>query len=131
MSKIRELIKQLPFIAECIDADRFSERNLMVFDREIEEVNSVFDYRETDKIQNRLAVLEIPADFVINQDVYEYGMDQLKIAMLSQDKVEGRISKDQEKELRMLIGIDITESPEINAIDEILPREDAVKDIWH
>ena len=131
MSKIRELIKQLPFLASCIDADRFSERNLMVFDREIEEVNSVFDYRKTDKIQNRLAVLEIPAEFVINQDVYEYGMDRLKIAMLSQDDAEGRITEDQKRELRRLTSIDIIESPEIDAVDKLLPVEDAIKGVWY
>ena len=131
MSKIRELIKQLPFLASCIDADRFSERNLMVFDREIEEANSVFDFRETDKIQNRLAVLEIPAEFVINQDVYEYGMDRLKIVMLSQDKDEGRISEDQERELKRLKSIDIIEGSEKDAVDKILPKENAVKGVWY
>ena len=94
MSKIRQLIGQLPFLAQCIDADRFSERNLMVFDKEIESPGSVFAFRETDKIQNRLAVLEIPEEFVINQDEYRYGMDRLKITMLSQDKAEGRTAKD-------------------------------------
>ena len=126
MSEIRELIKQLPFLASCIDADRFSERNLMVFDREIEEVNSVFDFRETDKFQNRLAVLEIPAEFVINLDVYQDGMDRLEIVMLSQDKAEGRITEDQEAKLSRLKGVSVTASK----VDDILSMEAAIKGVW-
>jgi len=127
MSKIRQLIGQLPFLANCIDADRFSERNLMMFDREIENPGSVFAFRETDKIQNRLAVAEIPEEFIINQNEYKYGMDRLRIAMLSQDKAEGRINEDQELELSRLKASLMVESQ----VDDILPMEEAVKGVWH
>ena len=127
MSKIRQLIGQLPFLANCIDADRFSERNLMIFDKEIEEVNSVFAFRESDKLHDRLAVLEIPKEFIINQDEYRYGMYRLKIAMLSQDKAEGRTTEAQELELKRLKGLSLIASQ----VDNILPMEEAVKDIWH
>lgn len=127
MSKIRQLIGQLPFLANCIDADRFSERNLMIFDIEVEDPGSVFAFRETDKIQNRLATAEIPAEFIIDLDTYKYGMDRLKIAMLSQDKAEGRITEDQETELKRLKAVLIVDSQ----VDDILPMEEAVKDVWH
>ena len=127
----RELIKMLPFLASCIDADRFAERNLMVFDKEIADPESVFAFRETDKIQDRLAVLEIPAEFVMNMDVYQYGMDRLKVAMLSQDKAAGRINEDQERELERLTSIDIVAgSSEKDAVDDILSMEAAVKGVW-
>ena len=127
MSKIRQLIGQLPFLAQCIDADRFSERNLMVFDKEIEDPSSVFAFRETDKIQNRLAVIEIPEEFIINLNEYEYGMDRLQIAMLSKDKAEGRITEDQESELRRLTAVLMTASQ----VDDILPMEEAIAGVWY
>ena len=130
MSKIRQLIGQLPFLAQCIDADRFSERNLMVFDKETEDPDSVFAFRETDKFQNRLATAEIPEEFIINQNVYKYGMERLKVAMLSQDKAEGRITEDQERELKRLTSLDIVEGSEKDAIDDILPMEEAVRGVW-
>jgi len=126
MSKIRQLIGQLPFLAQCIDADRFSERNLMMFDEEIENPGSIFAFRETDKIQNRLAVLEIPEEFIINQDEYRYGMNRLKIVMLSQDKAEGRITEDQEPELSRLKASLMIDSQ----VDDILPMEEAIRGSW-
>jgi len=126
MSKIRQLIGQLPFLAQCIDADRFSERNLMMFDKEIEDPDSVFAFRETDKIQDRLATAEIPEEFIINQDEYKYGMDRLRIAMLSQDKAKGRITEDQESELKRLKAVLMIDSQ----VDDILPMEEAVKGVW-
>jgi len=127
MSKIRQLIGQLPFLANCIDADRFSERNLMVFDKEMEDPGSVFAFRETDKIQNRLAVLEIPEEYVINLNEYRYGMNRLKIVMLSQDKAEGRITEDQKPELSRLKASLMVESQ----VDDILPMEEAVRGVWY
>lgn len=126
---VKKLIERLPFIAECQDADRFSERNMMVFDIEIDNPQSIFAYRSSDSSLNRLAVLGIPSEYVGNDRLYRYGIDRIKIAMLSQDKARGRISPDQQITLDGIIA-DHEANPE-PLIDDELSLEASVQGIWN
>ena len=128
MNEVRNLIEKIPFISGCQNPERFSERNIMVFDKEMRDTESVFAFKESDKTENRLAVLEIPPEFVDNSRLYRTAMDRLKISMLSYDKSKGRITAEREKELDFLIYS--AESTPIQEVDEILPLEVAVQGVW-
>lgn len=125
---VRSLIGKIPFIAGCKDADRFAERNLMVFDLEIGNKVSTFSYRESDSTLNRLAVLEIPSEYIGDSRKYRHAMDRVKIAMLSHDKEKGRISTEQQNDLDGFIAV-YEGSPEAG-IDEELTLEEAVLGVW-
>lgn len=134
MSKLRTLIEVLPKMAGCIDADRFSGRNVAIHDLEIAEKDSIYAYRETDKVHNRLAVLEIPEEFIVDKEVYRAGMNRMRIAMLSYDKHKGRITVEQEQELVSLTLITEVKLEDNNSaeksIEEVYPLEVATNSIW-
>ena len=126
---VRSLIGKIPYISGCQDPDRFAERNLMIYDLEVGNKESAFAYRESDSTLNRLAVLEIPEEYVGDPRKYRYAMDRLKIAMLTQDKRKERITPEQEAELDFLAEIHSsgTLSEEIEAE---LSVEAAVQGVW-
>ena len=128
MSKIRDLVEKLPYLAECDDADRFSARNLIMFDMEVNDPKSVFASRESDKTGNRLAAAEIPIGYIHNFNMYYTGMNRLRIAAYSQDKKKGRLTPQREAILNELIEAakDTVESE----IDEILPVDIAGDGVW-
>lgn len=126
---VRNLIERLPFIASCQDADRFSARNVMGFDAEIANPESVFAYRESDETLNRLAVLEIPSEYVGDAKLYRYGMDRIRITMLSQDKAKGRITPQRQQELDNLIS-DHEASP-MPEVDDLLSLEASTRGVWN
>lgn len=126
---VRSLIGKIPHIAGCQDADRFAERNLMVFDLEVGNKVSTFAYRESDATLNRLAVLEIPSEYVGDSVVYRYAMDRIKIAMLSYDKSKGRITEENQKELDGLVNIAENSSP-VDLVDDELDVLAATQSIW-
>lgn len=136
MSQIRNLVEKLPVISECRDARRFSERGLLVFDRELQEnMTSSFAYKESDTDGERLAVLEIPERYIGNQRVYNAGMKRIKISMLSYDKSKGRISEEGERQLEAYTGLAKTNlednDPEELAVEAVLPLEIAVQGVWY
>ncbi len=126
MSKIRDLIEKIPHVSGCQDPERFAERNTMIFDLEMKDSESKFSYKNSDKTRNRLAVLEIPAEYVEKSELYRAAMDRLRIAVLSSDKEKGRITEDQETELSFLID-SAKENPEI---DSVLSLEIAARGSW-
>ena len=101
----------------------------MIYDLEVGNKESAFAYRESDSTLNRLAVLEIPEEYVGDPRKYRYAMDRLKIAMLTQDKRKERITPEQEAELDFLAEIHSsgTLSEEIEAE---LSVEAAVQGVW-
>lgn len=125
---VRSLIGKIPYMAVCQDPDRFADRNLMLFDLEVANPDSVFAYRKSDAKLNRLAVLEIPAEYIGDPRLYRVAMDRVKISMHSQDKDKGRISPEQQEELDKLIE-DQTANDEPKVSKE-LTVEDAVKGVW-
>jgi hypothetical protein len=129
MNKTRTLIKNIPFIAKCTDPVRFSERNLMIYDYEIENPGSVFSYHDIDKQQNRLAVLEIPAEYIGDSFKYRTAMDRLKIAMLSGDKKRGRITESQDNELSTLVETQSLINEE--ELDSVMTLDVAVQGVWN
>lgn len=133
MSKIRELIKRLPHLAECTDPDRFSLRNTIVFDKELSDLESAFAFRESDKTGRRLGVLEVHPDFVGDQRLYQHGMNLLEITVLSGDKLKGRITDEGEERRQYLIAVTKAESESVSrmiVVDEVLPMETAVLGVW-
>lgn len=86
MGEIRDLVRVLPGMVMTRDADRFSHRNLMVFDYEVARPESVYSHREGDKGEwrNRLKALEIPADLIAEgkEETYRFGMDLLAFVAL-------------------------------------------------
>lgn len=127
MSKVRDLIEQIPYIADCETPERFSKRNTMIFDYEIENPDSVFAYSDSDKAGNRMAPIDIPAQYIGKPEIYALAMDRLKIAMLSYDKSKGRITTDQETELDTLV----SSSTSVDSIDSIITVDQAVvMDVW-
>lgn len=134
MGKVRQLIERIPYIGECTDPERFSARNLMVFDYEIdpanENVTSVFAYKESDKTKDRLAVLEIPAHHIGNREAYSEAMTRLRICMLMGDRNAGRIESHQDTELTMMIEEQGEVALYSAEIDEILPVEAATRGVW-
>ena len=128
--KVRQLIERIPFIAECVDADRFSARNIMIYDYEIANPNGVFGFRISDNENDRLSVLEIPSDLIGNKDTYRYAMDRLRACMLSFDKKQGRIGKSGEDELQRLVVAE-KNTVEVPEVDDILSMGDVVvMDVW-
>ena len=128
MSNVRNLVAKMPYIAGCVDADRFATRNLLIFDTEISKEDSIYAYRGSDTVNNRLAVLDIPDEYIVNKRVYEASKKRLRICLLSCDSKKGRITDDQEEELRQLIG-DAKNNP-VSEVDEAMPLEVAVMGVW-
>jgi len=126
---LRSLIEKLPYIAECQDADRFSKRNLMMFDYEIENPGSVFAYRESDVELNRLAPMEIPEEYIGNMKMYKKSVSRVKMAMLSQDKHKKRISERGLTELCTLYSGSM-EDIHMDAVEAELTADQAVMDVW-
>lgn len=130
----RELIKQTPGLVECVDADRFSRRNTMIFDFEVENPESEFAFRGEDQEGDRLATLEIPAKYIKNQKMYDAVMRRVRISMLASDKAKGRISPIQEVELDAMVKVTQSNLEAGNAneekIESILPLDVARSDIW-
>jgi len=126
---VRDLVGKIPYMAGCKDADRFSERNTILYDLEVADPKSIFSYRKDDETQNRLAVAEIPPEFVEDSKLYRYAMDRVKIAMLSYDKEKGRISPKQQDTLDLLIS-DHKENPE-PIVDEVFNLEASTMGVWN
>lgn len=134
MSKLRDLIKETPRLAGCVDADRFADRNLLVFDIEINEPESIYAYRDTDIDQDRLAVLEIPESLINNRNGYASAMRRVRISMWSHDKSKGRLTEKQEASLDFEIrsckyAMKDQDVDEL-AVEAIYPLEMAVLGIW-
>jgi len=134
MSKLRNLIEATPRLGQCIDADRFTERNTGVFDKEINEPESVYAHRESDGEGDRLAVLEIPTQYIGNSHGYDRAMNRVRISMLSQDKAKGRITERGQLHLDALISLvesnlEVSDPSEM-AVEEILPLEVSTMGVW-
>lgn len=134
MSRLRDLIKETPRLAGCVDADRFADRNLLVFDKEIAEPGSIYSYRATDIDQDRLSVLEIPDGFINNENGYACAMRRVRISMWSHDKAKGRLTERQQVALDFDISASKKDIDDGNvdelAVEAIFPLEMAVKDVW-
>lgn len=127
MNHVRNLIKNIPFIAKCADPERFSQRNTMIYDYEIENQGSVFAYHQRDEVNNRLAVLEIPVEYIGEPVKYQAAMDRLKIAMLSCDKAKGRITEERGKELDFLVSTSVPDEE----IDSAMSLEASTQGVWN
>ncbi len=130
MNKVRTLIAQIPYIAGCEDADRFSKRNVMLFDFEVANKESVFAFRDSDKINNRIAVLEIPSEYVKNPKEYRYAMDRLKLVMLAQDNKEDRITDYGKSTLTYMSEATPEVTEDAKVVDSILSGTEAVGGVW-
>ena len=133
MNKTRNLVEQLPRISECRDPERFSDRNTLVFDKEIQE-SSTFAYKESDVDGERLAVLEIPKKYIGNQRAYNAGMKRLKINMLSYDLFKGRLSKEGGRQLEAYINLaksnlEVKDTGEL-IVESVLSLEEATRGVW-
>ena len=134
MNEARNLIRRLPDLCKCRDADRFSVRNTYIFDTEFDTQVSNFSYRETDQDGERLAVLEIPEMYIGDYNLYQAGMCRLKIQMLSGDRIKKRITATRESILKeltdyVLMGLKEKVPAELE-IESVLPLEVALLGVW-
>lgn len=132
MNKVRELLAKLPELSGCQDADRFAERNLMIFDKELENKKSVFAHRNTDKGPRRLRVLDIDPGLIEKPLVYSYGMTRILIVSIAGDIEKGRATNEDKETLDLMIKASNEQkvTPEMAEIDAILPLEQAARGVW-
>lgn len=142
MGQIRDLVGALPALVMTRDADRFTTRNLLIYDYELANPAGVFAFRKGDEneCRRRLMPIEIPEEFIREDKkrLYQFGMDLLALAGLCH-----RIRKLEKKqqpvpsetlEERYLLESELkerSETLEVQPVTDILSVEAAIQVWWN
>jgi hypothetical protein len=136
MSKIRELVEKLPKIAKVKDHERFSKRNLIVFDLEATTNDTEFKYKKSDNEnpRKRLLAAEIPKHIIGDAGAYEFGMDLIALCALCHRANKNElINKEitQKDDLEKSLRGRSRQTSEIKKIEDIVSIDEALRGWWY
>lgn len=139
LSPAKRLVKELPRIAKVKQSKRFTERNLYLFEREVEDdyEDKISDHSSVDleMARSRLAVIEIPYNYVGDLVAYEFGMDMLAYnALCHRERKTKLVEAEKQQKQNLFLTLkhrsELIQTKEIREIEKIMSIKTAESSYW-